>query len=298
MNKRKIKWIKWIIGAIGGLLTLVAFFLIFAYLITERRINRTYSISEHSVVIKADSQTVAHGRRLSIIRGCTDCHGENLAGRLMINEPAVAKLYASNLTAGEGGIAANYTDADWERSIRHAVAPNGKPLLFMPAQEFFYLSDEDLAALIAYLKTLKPVAHVLPSNSVGLLGRILYVTGQLPLIPAELINHSEEHPTAPKPGITIEYGRYLAKGCVGCHGQNFTGGRIPGTPPDWPPSANLTPKGNLKNWTERDFIQAIRTGVKPNGQTFTKYMPVESMKSMTNEELKALWLFLSSLPEK
>ncbi len=298
MNKRNTKWIKWIIGIVGGLLTLIIFFLILVYLITENRMNRSYSLPEHSVAIEADSQTVAYGRRLSVVRGCTDCHGENLAGRLMIDEPAVVKLYTSNLTQGKGGIAADYTDADWERSVRHAVAPNGKPLLFMPAHEFFYLSDEDLAALIAYLKTLKPVDNVLPASSVGLLGRILYMTGQLPLVPAELVDHTKEHPAAPQPGVTIEYGRYLATGCAGCHGPDFTGGRVPGSPPEWPPAANLTPNGNLKRWTERDFIQAIRTGVKPDGQTFTEYMPVRSVNAMTDEELKALWLFLSSLPEK
>ena len=294
----KSKWIKWILGVPGALAALLILFLVFAYLATEKGMNRTYAVAGHSVVVGADSQAVARGRRLSIARGCTDCHGKNLAGRLMIDEPPVAKLYAANLTPGRGGIAAEYTDKDWERAIRHAVAPDGKPLLFMPAHEFFYLGDEDLAALIAYLKTVKPVDNELPANSIGFLGRILYVTGQFPLIPADMVDHAKGHPKAPRPGVTVDYGRYLSTSCMACHGADFAGGKMPGTPPDWPPAANLTPGGKLKEWSEYDFIRAIRTGIKPNGQPFTDYMPVESVNAMTDEELKAIWLFLNTLPVK
>ncbi len=292
------KVFQWAGFALGGVAGLALLALAVIYLITTSRMKQTYSVPSHPVAVVSDSSAIAYGKRLSQIRGCTDCHGENLAGRLMIDAPAVAKLYTANLTPGKGGIGRAYSDADWERSIRHAVAPDGRPLLYMPAQEFFHLSDGDLAALIAYLKTLPPVDNVLPESRIGPLGRILYLTGQMPLVPAELTDHSADHPAAPTPAVTVEYGRYLSLGCVGCHGPDLAGGPIPGAPPDWPEAADLTPAGNLKNWDENDFIQAMRTGVKPNGQAFAEQMPYQLLKAMTDDELKAVWLFLNSLPAK
>ncbi len=295
MKSSIAKLFKWVGIALGGLVSLVLLTLGVIYLITTSRMKQTYAVPSHPVAVSSDSSAIAYGKRLSQMRGCTDCHGENLAGKLILDAPVVAKIYTTNLTPGNGGIGGRYSDADWERSIRHAVGPDGKPLLFMPAQEFFYLSDTDLAALIAYLKTLPPVDHVPPKSSIGPLGRILYLTRQMPLVPAELTDHASEHPEAPTPGITVEYGRYLSTGCIGCHGQEFTGGPIPGAPPDWPPAADLTPSGNLKHWNESDFIRAMRTGIKPDGQPFSQQMPYQTLNAMTDDELKAVWLFLKSL---
>ena len=298
MTVRRIKIIRWVAIVAGSLATIVLIGLGILYGITNQRINRTYSVTPHTVSVPSDSATLARGKHVSLIHGCTDCHGENLAGKLFLDAPMVAKIYASNLTPGKGGIGEQYTDADWERAIRHAVGPDSKPLIFMPAQEFFHLGDEDLATLIHYLKTLPPVDNELPENSIGPIGRVLYLQGNMPLIPAELTDHTADHPAAPEPGITVQYGKYLTVGCTGCHGADFTGGPIPGVPPDWPPAANLTPAGNLRNWTEQGFIQAVRTGVKPSGERFSEYMPYAVLKAMTDDELKAVWLFLTSLPEK
>ena len=206
-------------------------------------------------------------------------------------------VYAANLTAGQGGIGGEYTDADFVRAIRHGVDPDGKPLWVMPAQEFYYLNDHDLGALIAYLKSLSPVDHVMPEHSGGVLGRILFLTGQLPLMPAELINHTAARPSPVEPGVTVAYGEYLAVGCKGCHSANYGGGPVPGAPPDAPLAANLTPAGELAQWSEEDFVNTIRFGVTPAGdQLNPEWMPWPAIGQMTDDELKAVWLYLQSLP--
>lgn len=298
MDVRRVKIIKWISLITISLAALILIGLGILYGITNQHMNRTYTITPHTVSTATDSATLAYGMHVSQIRGCTDCHGPNLAGKLFLDASMVAKIYASNLTPGKGGIGGRYTDADWERAIRHAVGPDNKPLIFMPAHELFYLSNKDLGALISYLKSLPPVDNELPENSVGPIARILYLQGEMPLIPAELIDHSVEHPDGPNRQVSVEYGQYLSTGCISCHGKNFTGGPIPGAPPEWPPAADLTPAGNLKHWTEQGFIRAMRTGVKPSGERFSKYMPYAVLNAMTDEELKAVWLFLTSLPEK
>ncbi len=296
MSKTRVQIIKWIAIALGSLAALGLIGLGSIYWMSNSHINRSIGITPHAVPAAGDSSAIAYGKRLAVVRGCTDCHGDNLAGKLFIDAPMVAKLYSSNLTAGKGGIGGQYTDVDWERAIRHGVGREGQPLIFMPAQEFFYLSDGDLAALVAYLKSLPPVDNELPQSHIGPIARVLYLKGELPLVPAELIDHQKGHPNPPQRGITIEFGRYMAIGCMGCHGTDFSGGPIPGAPPDWPPAANLTPSGNLKNWNEADFIRAVRTGVKPNGKRFQPQMPIVALNAMTDDELKAIWLFLKSLP--
>ncbi len=293
--------VKWSLrGAIGLGSLCVLMLLLFGgiYWKSTQRMQRIFSVPGHTVAGTEDSTLLAYGRHVSQIRGCTDCHGGNLAGGVVIDHPLMGTLYASNLTSGRGGVGKHYTPQDWERAIRHGVAPSRKPLLMMPAQEYFYLSDQDLTALIAYLQALPPVDNELPSSTIGPVGRLLYLRGELVLVPAERIDHSRAHPSAPMRGVSAAYGEYLAIGCIGCHGQNFAGGRIPGAPPDWPPAADLTPSGNLKHWKEADFIRAARTGIKPDGTPFLPQMPYEVLKSMTDEELKAIWLFLQSLPPR
>jgi len=290
------KVLKWIGVILAGLVGLAAVAATLVFIVSNSRMNKSYAIPEETVAVTAGEEAIARGAHIAVIRGCTDCHGRNLAGNPVIEDPAIGNIYASNLTAGQGGVGGAYSDADWVRAIRHGVGPDGKPLLFMPSQEFYYLSDEDLGALIAYLKSVPPVDNEPPQDRVGPLGRVLFLAGQFPLIPAELIDHDGPRPQVPPPGVTVEYGRYLAVGCIGCHGPDYAGGPIPGGSPDWPPAANLTPAGQLAGWTEAGFIAAMRTGVKPGGERFNEAMPYEAVGAMTDEELKALWLFLQSLP--
>lgn len=291
------KILKWAGIVIALLVVLVVAAVGALFVVSNSRLNANYQISPEPVAIPADDEAIAQGEHIATIRGCADCHNGDLSGNPFIEDPALGNLYASNLTAGQGGVGGSYSDADWVRAIRHGVGPDGKPLLFMPAQEFYFLSDEDLGALIAYIKSVTPVDKTLPENSIGPLGRVLFLAGQLPLIPAEMVDHNAPRPVAPEPGVTVEYGQYMAVGCVGCHGPNFSGGPITGVPPDWPPASNLTPAGNLKNWSEDDFITAMRTGLTPEGYNLNAtYMPWPGLGQMTDDELKAIWVYLQSLP--
>jgi cytochrome c553 len=234
-------------------------------------------------------------------RGCAGCHTPNLAGGTFIDAPIFAQLWARNLTRGKGGVGGSYTDADWVRSIRHGVRPDGSALLFMPSQEFNELSDRDLGALIAWLKTLPPVDAEYPKNKVGPIGRMIFLTGKLPLVPAELINHTAPRAAEVPPGETIAYGQYLATACAGCHGEGFSGGAIPGAPPGMLPARNLTPDEatGIGKWSLEDFRTLVRTGKRPDGIMLdTMAMPVPLTRHFTDEETAAIFLYLKSLPAK
>lgn len=290
-----LRWTGIVLGSLAGLVLLG---LAVVYGVSERNFKRKYSVEPAAVAVRSDAQTVARGRHIALTRGCTDCHGENLGGKTFIDAPPMARLFADNLTPGRGGVGKAYRDADWVRAIRHGVDPAGKALLFMPSHEFNALSDEDAGALVAYLKTVPPVDNSLPENSVGPIGRVLYLTGQVPLVPAELIDHDARPRTAPPAGPTAAYGRYLANGCTGCHGEGFSGGKIAG-PPGIPEASNLTPHATgLARWTEQDFFRALREGKRPDGSKIDEFMPWRTTARMTDDEIRALWAYFRSLPPR
>lgn len=293
------KILKWTGILLAGLFGLVLLAVIVVFAGTNGRFNKTYNVQPETVDIPTDAETIAYGEHVATIRGCRDCHGENLSGRILIDDPSVGRIAPPNLTAGKNGIGAIYSDADWERAIRHGVGPDGKPLLFMPSHEFYYLSDADLGALIAYAKNVPPANSDLPASSASFLFRALMLAGQAPPLAAEVIPHDAPRPAAPAPGVTKEYGEYLAVTCTGCHGPGLSGGPIPGMPPNFPPARNLTPGGPLANWSEEEFINTLRTGVDPDGHELrAQFMPWPILGQMTDEELQALWLYLQSIPAR
>ena len=296
--KRALKWTG---RVLGGLVLLVALGLAAVYGASEARMRRTYRVNPGPVAVRTGAEAVRQGAHLAVTRGCTDCHGADLGGKVFIDDAPVARLAGSNLTRGRGGVAPRYAaDADWVRAIRNGVAPDGRALLFMPSHEFNPLGDEDVGALVAYIRALPPVDSDLPAPSVGPLGRALFLAGQVPLLPAELIDHAAPRRAAPAARVTAEYGAYLATGCTGCHGAGFSGGRIPGTPPDWKAAANITPDPatGLGRWTEQDFVRAMRTGRRPDGSGIDPLMPWKALANMNDTELRALWAYLRTVPAK
>ncbi len=286
-----LKWVGIVLGGLIGLLIVVGLVI---YIAGGARFNKKYDIQAEEVSIPTDAESIALGEYLVTTRGCMDCHGENLGGTVLLDDPALATLPAPNLTSGAGGIGGQMSDEQWVLAIRHGVGRDGHGLIIMPSAEYWYLSDRHLGAIIAYLKQAPPVDSSLPARRLGPMGRLGILTGMLPPAMPDLIDHTGPRPPAPEPGVTVEYGEYVTRLCTGCHGPDLAG-----APPDQPgglPYPNLTPAGELGNWTEEDFITAMRTGVKPSGAELAEAMPWRTIGQATDEELKAIWLYLESLP--
>ena len=282
-----------------GLLALIVLLVAVVYGVSEVRLRKTYDVAAATgLQVTKDPAQIARGQHLvTAVAKCSECHTADLGGQKFIDGGPFATVYASNLTAGRGGVLASYTDAQLEAAIRHGVRPNGRGIMVMPSDEYQGLSNEDVAAIIAYLRSLKPVDRELGTSRLGPIGRALYAAGQLPFIPAERIDHSVAPPsTAPPAGPTLEYGRYLASvgGCRGCHGPNLAG--APNHEPDGPAAANITPAGGIGRWSEADFTRAIRTGTRPDGRKLDDSMPWRSMARHTDDELHAIWLYLQTVP--
>lgn len=263
---------------------------------SRARLDRRFSVTPKAVALPDDPAALARGRHLAQTRGCNECHGADFGGARVIEDGAMGRVYGPNLTRGRGSRVAAWTDADWVRAIRHGVAPDGAALFLMPAEEYQHLADDDLGALIAFLKSVPPVDRERVKIELGPVARVLVATEKIKL-PASLIDHGKVNPQPVAPGVTVEYGRYVAATCLGCHGPNLAGGKIEVGPPDWPEAANLTPhaSGNVARWTEADFIAAIRTGKRPDGSTINPIMPI-GFGRMDDVELKAMYAYLKTLP--
>jgi len=299
MIRKILKWIGIVLGSLIGLLVL-AFAVL--YIIGSANWNRIrgndHDVPVETIPIPTDQASIARGEHIATIRMCRYCHTEALSGDFE-TVPGLITLSFPNLTSGAGGVGATNTDEDWVRAIRHGVGHDARGLALMPARVFYYLSDEDLGALIAYLKSLPPVDNELPATDLGPLGRVMLVLGQVPpeaVVPdVTVIDHDGPRPVAPEPGVTVEYGKYLASTCTLCHGSDLNGQTISEGGPEYL-APNLTPGGEVGYWSEEQFFATLHTGVAPSGRKLKDVMPWKYFGQMTDDELRAVWLYLQSLP--
>jgi mono/diheme cytochrome c family protein len=278
---------------LGVLVVVVVLTLGFAWIKTERGLARTYVVKDPPLTMLRDAQTLAHGAHLFATRGCADCHGADAAGKMVFDAGPVLKLVAPNLTPA--GVIKGLEADQVAAAIRHGVKPDGHPMVFMPTPDFHEMSDADTVALVAYLQSLPPSSKDPGKLEIRPLGRLMYALGKFPLIPAEEVDHAPRSRSAPPVAATAAYGEYVARGCTGCHGGNFAGQHVPGTPPSFPDSQNLTPAA-LSAWTEADFRRALRQGKRPDGSAINEFMPWKSFGKMSDEEIGALWAYLQTLP--
>lgn len=296
--RKVLKGLGWTVATIAGLA--IAFF-IFAYLKTENSRAEVVKLEVASIELPTDEASLKEGARQTQVKGCYHCHGEQLQGGVIANDPAIGYLGGPNITPGEGSLVKDYKTEDWIRTIRYSVNPAGRKLHLMPAPDFVHLTNEELGMMIAFLKTVKPVDNTQPESYPGPLARVLYATGQMPnLFPYEEVKDVKTQPLD-KVAVenTVTYGKYLANGCVGCHGEGFSGGKIPGVPPDWPAASNLTPSGQFASYSLAEFSRVLKTGVKKDGkQIDPHHMPWSALAAMTDLEVEALFSFLKTLEPK
>ncbi len=297
--KRFLKWGSIALAVLVGLAAVTAVAL---FVFGGARLNRSWDVPVAAVVVPTDEESIARGRHLvESIALCSACHSSDLGGELLFEEPGIASVYASNLTAGRGGVGGMYSDADFVRAIRHGINADGRGLMIMHSDAYNGMGLEDLGAVIAYVRSVPPVDRELPSRKTEPLGRVmvalgLFDTENMPLIPAEIIDHERPIPAVPPRGVTAEYGSYLASLalCAMCHGRELTGG--PPVEPGAPLPPNIAAYAAPGGWSEEQFIRTIRTGATPYGKALDPaHMPWNVYSGMTDDELAAIWRYIGSV---
>ncbi len=257
--------------------------------------SKGYRPSEIGISAMIKNADIELGRRIVTIRnGCVECHGADLGGKLFLDDPGMGKFYGANITPYR---LKKFSDEEIAQAIRHGLNREKKSLLFMPSFEYMPLGKEDLAATIAYIRSVPAVQNDVPQSETGPMAKILFMFDQMPvLLPAERIVMSDDFAKKPRETASKEFGKYLvATACVGCHGADLKGGPIPGGPPDWPEAANLR-LGADTTWNEERFKTTILTGVSARtGLPLRPPMPVVLLQQMNATEIAAIWTYLHEL---
>jgi len=292
---------KTFLAIIAAIVAVAAAVALAALWLGDRKLDRRVDVRVVPVAYQQPTpQVLKQGKYLFESRGCGECHGMDGAGRVMIDEPGGLYVRTPDITSARVSMVAAYTEADWVRAIRHGVDPAGRALLVMPSEDYNRMNDADFAALVAYIRTLPPGRGTLGEVRLPAMLRVLYAVGAFKDA-AEKIDHRLP-PAAPIPvAESAEHGGYVANMCIGCHGSGFSGGKIPGAPPDWPPASNLTPgEGSVmpRYPTAEAFATMMRTGKRPDGTAVSKVMPFESLKNFNDTDLRALFAYLGTLPPK
>jgi mono/diheme cytochrome c family protein len=263
----------------------------------ERKLVRKISVAVTPVTLRSDPAQIEQGRYLFSTRGCADCHGANGGGKIVIKDGPML-VVSPNITSGANSVTTAYRIEDWVRTVRHGVKPNGTPIMIMPSEDYNRLTDDDMAAVIAYVKQLPPAAGVEAVVQLPTPVKVLYAFGAVKDA-AEKIDHTLPPSVPVAPTVSVAHGAYVANTCMGCHGPRLSGGKIPGAPPIWPATANLTPgKGSVmpRYATPELFMATLRSGLRPDGTAISTVMPFNSLKQMNDTDVLALYTYLKTLP--
>ena len=259
-------------------------------------------------------QRLARGRYLATaVSGCIYCHsqhdwarpGEAIlpgmegAGEEVPYLDLPGRVVAPNFTPDPQTGAGTWTDDQLARAIREGIGHDGRALFpMMPYQRFRHMSDEDVASVVVYLRSLAPVQHALPPTQI--------------IFPVKyLIRNAPEPVTtpvaSPDPSDRVAWGQYLVTigGCEDCHtpndhgaeipGMNFAGGMVFKTAQAQAAAANLTPDpSGISYYDEALFLKVMRTGYV-GARKLSPIMPIPVYSNMTDDDLKAIFAYLRTL---
>ena len=292
------KPVKIVIASLAGLIVVVAAAAAVISPLAERKLHRIVQLPPLQVTFAPVEGQLERGDYLFKTRGCMECHGVDGAGHVVIDDKDSGFFArAPNITGGGASPTRGYTDADWVRTLRHGVKPSGQPLLIMPSEDYAHMTDADVAAIVAYVRSLPPASAGGGEFNIPFPIKAAYLFGAIK-DSAEKIDHTAAPPATVAEDDPLARGRYIAQGCTGCHGTHFSGGKIPGTPPSWPEAANLTsaPDSAMAHYTSADqFKSMLRTGKRPDGSAISDVMPFKSLAYMDDGELDALFAFLKTV---
>lgn len=248
------------------------------------------------------------------LAACTDCHtpfetapgsSENMlhkkgSGQIFPLPGFPGTLVAPNITPDSETGVGKWTDDELARAIREGVDREGHTLFpMMPYSHYRGMSDEDVASVVVYLRSLPAIKNALPATVVNFPVKYLVRSAPEPVT-------GEVHPDMSTP---VSRGQYLVMmaACSDCHtpmkrgqpvrGLEFAGGRVFEEATGKVASANITadPVTGIGNYTEENFIKVLRTGYVGTRQ-LNPLMPWQFYSGLTDEDLKAMYAYLKTVP--
>ena len=277
---------RWILRILSGLLVLVVVAVGAIWFQSNRLIYAKHEFREHAISVPTDSATIARGYQIARVR-CMACHKDSLKGDpAFFDDPMVARLVAPNVPAK----LATMTDAEFAGFLLSGVRKDGTSPFVMPPPGLYHLSDADIGALIAYIRSL-PVDSTLPGNSFRLMGRLGVAMGQFKTAVASYDTTQERVGLDPA-WATTRHGEYLARSiCTECHGMRLTGDSA---------AEGATPSlAGALAYSPEEFVTLLRTGTpREAGKQLTLMAEVArfAFTHLTDEEISAIYQYIKALP--
>ena len=252
-------------------------------------------------------ERVARGRYLvQGLLGCESCHsskdwtqhgapnqpGMELAGQLLPIPDFPGTIVAPNLTPDADTGSARWSDDQIARAIREGIKHDDSILFpMMPYSEYKTLSDEDVASVVGYLRSLAPVRNPLPLSRINFPVNYLVRSAAEPVV---------DRVSGPDPSNVVARGKYMVHLGCGCHNVSdklgYAGGDHLVGPWGEVTSANITPDASgIAYYSEADFITALRTGYV-GARKLNSIMPFGEFKSLADDDLQAIFTYLHTLP--
>jgi mono/diheme cytochrome c family protein len=316
--KRITKIFAWTVGILIALVAIIGLYI-------QARWDAKYDRPVPTLTAPKDSASIARGEYIFKFQAqCWGCHASGTpdansppsGGRvfdLRNTGPGFGVWYTPNLTPDKETGLGTWSDGEIVEAIREGLR-NDRTAMFplMPTDWFHGISDSDALALVAYLRSIPPVSNRVPPQQPSFFAKALFTFGVLK--PQAQITKSI---SAPPPGVTVDYGRYVTNNladCMDCHtprsltnGAFFldslgAGGTIRYGADENAPllsyASNITPdkETGIGNWDEAQFLTAVTTGVTPDSTVLVPHMPYAYFKSCTENDLKAIYLYLRTLP--
>jgi len=289
---------------------------IFATYISMRSIPK-FAVKKIDVKVESTAARVERGTKLASML-CRGCHyseaTKKFTGRELSEAPQFGKIYSANITQDPVAGIGKWSDADIIYLIRTGVKPDGQYIPpYMP--KLIHISDEDIHSIVAFLRSgndwVQPYSLKMPASKPSFLTKFLVTIKAM---------QPFEYPTAPipEPDTTdmVKWGKYIScyqYECFSCHSQDFAkndyfvpekspgffaGGNKMFTMEGKPISSlNITMDKNtgIGNWTEEQFINAVKSGIVPNGGHALRY-PMQPYANLTDKEVKAIYAYLKTIP--
>jgi cytochrome c553 len=282
--KRLFRWV-WI--SLAALLAILLATAAWVWLASAREMNRTHvaaaePLAPPSVVANLD------GERLARVLGCFSCHGDRLQGRLMFEEPGVARIWATNLSE----LAPRVSDQQLAAAIRQGIGADGRGLLAMPSAQYSSLSDIEVTALIRTIRAQPQTGGPVPKSVIGPIGRIGLATGRFRTGPQIIPEHRAR--PAWDFGAMHQQGRHIAvTACSGCHGSDLGGGE---------PEPDVVAPGlaMVGAYDLEQFRRLLRTGRAPHGRDLglMREVAIADFSHLTDQEIGQLHGYLVARSER
>lgn len=279
--------LRWAGYGIATIAVLILIGMLAVWVISSQKIHASIEPRGETLATPTPAQ-VADAERQGRILGCFSCHGEGLRGKKMFDQPGVGTVWAPNLTL----VAAKANDQQLARAIRQGIGVDGRSLFIMPSENFQNLSDQQVAAIIAMVRSLPRGGASSPATEYGPLGRLGIAMGKFESAPALVAAFATREPI--RLGEKYEAGRRLASlYCSGCHNADLTGKPI--GPSEVSPDLAI-----VGAYDPAAFQKLLRTGVPAGGQKLGMMGATakSDLSHLNDAEIDQLYAYLLARSDK